>query len=88
MPNETRNAAQAAAYFITMCAQCHGRHGIPPKDMKPFAKQMGNPWKVMHKLLNGQPDKALPALRTPDRQVILVIMSHMTTLPEWPGGNR
>ena len=36
----------------------------------------------MHKILNGQPDEDMPALRALDRQVIVDIMSHMGTLPE------
>lgn len=73
---------QGAAYYNTMCAQCHGMDGKLPKGMKSFAKQMGNPWEVMHKILNGQPGEEMPALRALDRQVILDIMSHMGTLPE------
>jgi thiosulfate dehydrogenase len=76
------NAEQGAAYFNTMCATCHGREGKLPNRMKPFAKQMGNPWEVMHKILNGQPDEEMPALRALDRQVVVDIMTYMTTLPE------
>ena len=32
--------------------------------------------------LNGQPDEEMPALRALDRQIVLDIMSHMTTLQE------
>ena len=76
------DAAQGAAYFNTLCANCHGKDGKKPKGMKPFAKQMGNPWEVMHKILNGQPDEDMPALRALDRQVVVDIMSHMATLSE------
>jgi thiosulfate dehydrogenase len=76
------DAAKGAAYFNTMCANCHGKDGKKPKEMKPFAKQMGNPWEVMHKILNGQPDEEMPALRALDRQVVADIMSHMATLSE------
>jgi thiosulfate dehydrogenase len=76
------DAEKGAAYYNTMCANCHGMDGKQPKGMKPFAKQMGNPWEVMHKILNGQPDEDMPALRALDRQVIVDIMSHMGTLPE------
>ena len=76
------NAAKGAAYYNTMCAQCHGMDGKKPKGMKSFGKQMGNPWEVMHKILNGQPDEEMPALRALDRQVVVDIMIHMTTLPE------
>ncbi len=76
------DAAQGAAYYNTLCAQCHGRDGKEPNRMKPFRKQMGNPWEVMHKILNGQPNEEMPALRALDRQVVVDIMSHMATLPE------
>jgi len=76
------DAEKGAAYYNTMCANCHGMDGKQPKGMKSFAKQMGNPWEVMHKILNGQPDEDMPALRALDRQVIVDIMSHMGTLPE------
>lgn len=76
------DAAKGAAYFNTMCANCHGRDGKKPKGMKPFAKQMGNPWEVMHKILNGQPDEDMPALRALDHQIVADIMSHMATLSE------
>jgi thiosulfate dehydrogenase len=74
--------AKGAAYYNTMCAQCHGEDGKKPKGMKSFGKQMGNPWEVMHKILNGQPDAEMPALRALDRKVVVDIMSHLTTLPE------
>ena len=36
-----------------MCAKCHGMDGTEPDDMKKsLGKQMGNPWEVMHKILN------------------------------------
>ena len=34
---------KGAAYYNTMCAQCHGEDGKKPKGMKSFGKQMGNP---------------------------------------------
>ena len=76
------DAAKGAAYYNTMCVNCHGMDGKQPKGMKSFAKQMGNPWEVMHKILNGQPDEDMPALRALDRQIVVDIMSHMGTLPE------
>lgn len=76
------DAAKGAAYFNTMCATCHGKEGKEPNKMKPFAKQMSNPWEVMHKILNGQPDEEMPALRALDPQVVVDIMSYMATLPE------
>lgn len=76
------DSARGEAYYNTICAGCHGKDGKQPEDMKPFAKQMGNPWEVMHKILNGQPGEQMPALRALDHQIIADIMSHMKTLPE------
>ncbi|MCH7543827.1 MAG: c-type cytochrome [Proteobacteria bacterium] len=76
------DAAKGSAYFNTICAGCHGKDGFKPKEMKPMGAQMGNPWEVMHKILNGQPGEQMPALRALDRQIVVDIMSHMTTLPK------
>jgi thiosulfate dehydrogenase len=36
---------------------------------------------MMHKLLNGQPGEAMPALRALDHQVAADIAVHLATLP-------
>ena len=76
------DAAKGEAYYNTICAGCHGMDGKLPKDMKPFGAQMGNPWEVMHKILNGQPGEQMPALRALDSQIVVDIMSYMTALPK------
>jgi len=76
------DATKGEAYYNTICAGCHGVDGKLPKEMKPFGAQMGNPWEVMHKILNGQPGEQMPALRALDRQIVLDIMAHMTSLPK------
>jgi thiosulfate dehydrogenase len=76
------DATKGAAYYNTICAGCHGVDGKLPKEMKPFGAQMGNPWEVMHKILNGQPAEKMPALRALDRQIVVDIMAHMTSLPK------
>lgn len=76
------DAAKGAAYYNTICAGCHGVDGKLPKEMKPFGAQMGNPWEVMHKILNGQPGEQMPALRALDRGIVADIMAHLTTLPK------
>jgi len=76
------DAAKGAAYFNTICSNCHGVDGTLPKDMgKTLAKQMGNPWEVMHKIINGQPGEQMPALRALDPQIVVDIMAHISTLP-------
>ncbi len=77
------DAAKGSAYFNTICANCHGRDGTMPKDMgKSLGAQMGNPWEVMHKIVNGQPDKKMPSLRAFGMQPVLDIMAHIATLPK------
>jgi len=77
------NADQGAAYFNTICANCHRKDGSRPKDMgKSLGSQMGNPQEVMHKILNGHPGEKMPALRAMDRQVIVDLLTHIKTLPE------
>ena len=76
------DAVKGEAYYNTICAKCHGFDGKLPDDMKPFGAQMGNPWEVMHKILNGQPGEEMPALRALDHQIIADVMSHMVSLPK------
>ena len=74
--------AKGEVYFNTVCAGCHAKDGRMPKDMPPLGSLMGNPWEVLHKILNGQPAEAMPALRALDRQIAADIMAHLTTLPK------
>lgn len=79
------DAARGAAYYVTVCSKCHGMDGTEPDDMKKsLGKQMSNPWEVMHKILNGQPDEQMPALRAFDPGVTVDIMTHLSTLPKKP----
>ena len=77
------NKEQGAAYFNTVCANCHRKDGSRPKDMgKSLGSQMSNPQEVMHKILNGHPGENMPAMRAFDRQVVRDILAHIKTLPE------
>jgi len=76
------NLKQGELYYETMCVGCHALDGKSPADMKPLGAQMGNPWEVAHKLLNGQPGEQMPALRELNRQIMLDVMSYLTTLPK------
>ncbi len=76
------DAAKGEAYFNTICAGCHAKDGMLPKDMKPMGALMGNPWEILHKILNGHPGEPMPALRALDRQITVDIMAHLTTLPK------
>jgi len=77
------NGDKGAAYYNTICANCHGVNGDLPEDMPKTLGKLtnGNPWEVMHKTLNGQPDEDMLALRALPIQVTVDIMAHMSTLP-------
>lgn len=75
--------AKGAAYYNTICAKCHSKDGTEPDDVsKTLGALMSNPWEVMHKIINGQPDEQMPSLRALDTQIVVDILSHMTTLPK------
>ena len=76
--------AKGAAYYNMLCAGCHGKDGKEPKDMeKPLGKIVsGNPWEGLHKILNGQPKEAMPALRALPIQVSVDTLAYAATLPQ------
>lgn len=77
------DAAKGAAYYNTLCAGCHGKNGEKPEDMKPLGDIVsGNPWEGLHKILNGQPDEAMPALRALPIEVAVDTLAYTVTLPK------
>jgi mono/diheme cytochrome c family protein len=75
--------AQGEKYFNTICANCHGKSGLRPKEMKPLGKLSNdNPWEILQKIQNGQPDENMPAMRAFDLQVSLDILAYLQTLPK------
>ncbi len=75
------DAVAGGQVFNTICANCHGLEGKLPTAMPPLGSLMGNPWEVMHKLMNGQPSEVMPALRAIDPQVATDVLTYLTTLP-------
>lgn len=78
----TGNVAAGQAVFVTACVGCHGLDGKLPKEMPPLGSLSDNPWEVMHKVLNGQPGEAMPALRAIDHQVSANLVAYLATLPK------
>ncbi len=69
--------------FNTLCANCHGRDGMLPKDMKPMGKVIsGNPWEGMHKVMYGQPGEGMPALTVFGPGLVADILAYAQTLPK------
>lgn len=76
------NPAKGEAYFNTLCAGCHGTDGKKVKDAPSIGSVAGNPYEMLHKVLNGQPSEAMPSLRALDMQVSVDIVSYLPQLPK------
>lgn len=77
------NAEAGSAYYNTVCANCHGKDGRLPDDMDPLGKLANkNPWEILQKVLNGQPDEEMPALRAFDHQISVDILAYLQSLPK------
>lgn len=75
------DAGKGEAYFNTLCAGCHGTDGKKVKDGPPLGSVADNGAEMMHKLLNGQPGEAMPALRAIDHQIAADLALYLTKLP-------
>ena len=76
------DAAKGEAYFNTLCAGCHGKDGKKLKDAPPLGSVADNAAEMLHKILNGQPGEAMPALRVLDPQISADIALHLQSLPK------
>lgn len=74
-------AARGEAIYNTVCAKCHGLDGKGHSEMEDIgAVAKKNPWEALHKILNGQPDETMPALRAFDLQISLDVLAYTQTL--------
>lgn len=71
------DAENGGQVYRTVCANCHGAEGKLPKEMPPLASLVGNPYEVMHKVLNGQPHEVMPALRAFDHQIAADVIAYI-----------
>ena len=76
------SSAKGEVYFNTLCAGCHGVDGKKLKDAPPLGSVAENGAEMLHKLLNGQPGEAMPALRALDHQIAADIAAHLVSLPK------
>lgn len=76
------DAVKGEAYFNTLCAGCHGIDGKKVPDAPSLGSVAGNPYEMLHKILNGQPSESMPALRALDVQISVDIAAYLQTLPK------
>lgn len=63
------------------CKECHGSDGrmIRTTPLREAVRE--NPWQSLHKLLNGHPDEAMPALRVLGMETLADILTYVQSLP-------
>ncbi len=77
------DSAKGERYYNTVCANCHAKSGKEPEDMPPLGQLANkNPWEIIQKIQNGQPDEKMPAMRAFDLQVSVDILAYLQTLPK------
>ncbi len=78
------DAAKGEAYYNTVCARCHGLDGKLPEGLEhPLgALARGNPWEIIQKIQNGQPDEKMPAMRAFGIETSAAILAYLQTLPD------
>ena len=76
------DGAKGEAYFNTLCAGCHGLDGKKVPNAPSLGSVAGNPYEMLHKVMNGQPGEAMPSLRALDPQISVDIVVHLQTLPK------
>ena len=68
--------------FNLLCATCHGTDGnalLTGKAIGNVARE--NPWEALHKIRNGHPNEAMPALQVLDKTLLIDILAYAQTLP-------
>ena len=74
-------AGALAAHFDSICANCHGTDGKAIAAISPLGELARiNPWEALHKILNGHPGEAMPALRALHPEFTLGILAYAQTL--------
>lgn len=79
------DAARGEPIFQTVCAMCHGPEGKLPKEMEDNSVgklSRGNPWEILHKIMNGQPHETMTPMRAFGAQTVADILAYAQTLPE------
>lgn len=68
--------------FNVLCATCHGKDGkalATGNDIGEVARK--RPWEALHKIRNGHPNEAMPALQVLNMTLLVDILAYAQTLP-------
>lgn len=82
------DATRGKKVFQNVCAICHDYDGMAwitgdDDDLQTLgAIANANPWRGLHKVLNGQTYADMPAMRAFDLQTVLDILAYAQTLPQ------
>lgn len=77
------DSARGESIYNTVCANCHAKSGTEPEGMPALgALSHKNPWETIQKIMNGQPNSEMPAMRAFGLQTSVDILSYVQTLPK------
>ena len=84
------NPERGKRVYQNVCAICHDYDGMAwitgeeeDQDLQTLgAIANANPWRGLHKVMNGQTYADMPAMRAFDQQVVLDILAYSQTLPQ------
>ena len=70
-------------HYTSICVSCHGLDGAMVITIPPLGRiARHNPWEALHKMINGHPDEAMPAMRVLGMETLTNILAYIQTLPE------
>lgn len=78
----TKASKRWDAHFEGICGHCHGTDGQRFNTIAPLGElAITDPWKTLHKILNGHPGEDMPALRVFDIETLTGLLAYVQTLP-------
>jgi len=76
------DAARQARFYSVVCAGCHGKNGAKVITMSSLGYASNrDPWRALHRIVNGLPDEAMGGIRVLDLDVAGDTLAYTQTLP-------
>jgi len=74
--------AGRSAFYLTVCASCHGYDGRKLLHSEHLGKVANEePWETLHRMLYGHPGVDMPAMRVVGMDVLVDVLAYLQTLP-------